>query len=626
LAKLVAREAVDQFSGYHLLGVLGVGNIGGLYVAEQSGGGGQSKIVALRSFDLGLVNGANVQTAILDSARIATTFDHSNIVAMYELGYSKGQHFVTMEYLPGEDLASILALPGQRFPMPPDVVAAVAQRCADGLHYAHRACEAQGVTLRSVHRDISPSKIFLTYQGAVKLLGLGMALVPGEPKDLPGVSREDFAYTAPEELDGSGSDERSDLFSLGVVLWECLTGRRLFGADTAIKTMDAVRSRYVEPPSVFRAEVPSALDEITLRAVSRDPRRRYQNAQEMSRALQSAIVGQEKRPSSHDIGVWLENLFGKERALLKMQVSQPTASQAALAELKLLGPLAGASSRTSRALDDVESTGPSLLYRPDQLEENEGRGQRPIVRLAPSPLPEPIHSSRVVSVAPVPASRFDPGSSMHGRPILAEEPRRADIGESAAQERPQSQPARRPRTFLAVFGVLAGLAVVAVLVLFLNHEDSDLSNRLPLAGTSVGALQVQSTPPGAQVLVDGDPSGFITPTRIGGLRVGQKMEVRVDKAGYKSAKQTVEIHTGAPGLVSFVLQESVGRVRLEGVPPHAVTFIDDTPIGSKQPLSLLVGPHRLRIEISGRLYASQSINVRPGEQAIRILPSPFGDQ
>ena len=132
--------------------------------------------------------------------------------------------------------------------MPIEIAAALTQQAAQGLHYAHEARDGQGTAIGLVHRDVSPRNIFVTYHGVVKLLDFGVVRGPEKQKSIPGVFKGKYGYCAPEQIEGGPVDRRTDVFCLGIALWECLTGARLFDASTDAATIDAVRSRPIEPP------------------------------------------------------------------------------------------------------------------------------------------------------------------------------------------------------------------------------------------------------------------------------------------------------------------------------------------------------------------------------------------
>ncbi len=207
--------------------------MGRLYVAEQVGIEGFSKVVALKRILPHLADSQHFRAMFLNEARVAARLEHPNIVATFELGEVDGNYFISMEYLSGEDLAAVLTRCQTAGPMPIEIAVALAQQSANGLHYAHEMRDTGGKALELVHRDVSPLNIFVTYYGMVKLLDFGIVKGVTDPsRTVPGVFKGKYAYCSPEQLDGGVVTRQTDIFCLGIVLWECLTGRRLFLRDT----------------------------------------------------------------------------------------------------------------------------------------------------------------------------------------------------------------------------------------------------------------------------------------------------------------------------------------------------------------------------------------------------------
>ena len=254
----------ETFGRYRLLGLLGQGGMGRLYIAERRGVRGFVKIVALKLILPHLADSAQLRDMFLNEARIAARLEHPNIVATYELGEVEGKYFISMEYLPGEDLSAVIGRcqGGRRSPSrsPPGWPS----RWPRGSTTPTTSRDGQGRLVGLVHRDVNPRNIFVTYHGGVKLLDFGMVRNPAGPKSVPGVFKGKYGYCAPEQLEGGRIDRRTDVFCLGIVLWECLTGARLFDVGTDVETIDAVRSRRIERPGVLRPEVPRPLEEIVI--------------------------------------------------------------------------------------------------------------------------------------------------------------------------------------------------------------------------------------------------------------------------------------------------------------------------------------------------------------------------
>ena len=297
----------ETFGRYQLLGLLGQGGMGRLYIAERRGIQGFVKIVALKRIQPHLADSKQLREMFLNEARIAARLEHPNIVATYELGEVDGNYFISMEYLPGEDLSAIIS-GCQEGRMPIEIAAALTQQAAQGLHYAHEARDGHGKPIGLVHRDVSPRNIFVTYHGVVKLLDFGVVRGPEKQKSIPGVFKGKYGYCAPEQLEGKQVDRRTDVFCLGIALWESLTGARLFDASTDAATIDAVRSRPIDAPSTLRSDVPSELDAITLRALARDPDKRFRTAHDMSEELDRYLMVHDDRPTSKSVGRFLTRL------------------------------------------------------------------------------------------------------------------------------------------------------------------------------------------------------------------------------------------------------------------------------------------------------------------------------
>jgi serine/threonine protein kinase len=580
-----SKETPQSFGRYRIRGVLGEGGMGRLYVAEQTGIEGFAKIVALKRILPHLADSPPFRTLFLNEARVAARLEHPNIVATYELGEVEGTYFMALEYLPGEDLAAVLGRCEAPNSMPVEVAALLAQQCANGLEYAHQLRDGEGKPSCLVHRDVNPSNIFVTYHGMVKLLDFGVVkAATGGAKTSPGLFKGKYAYCAPEQLKGDSVDHRTDVFSLGIVLWECLTGHRLFDSPTDAGTIDAVRSQAIVAPSLLRPEVPIQLEEITMRALFRDRDRRYQSAHELSEALDRFLGVQRHRPTSNSVGQWLEALFGSERASLKRAIAQGNDVEGALAKLQGEASVATATAPRS-SVRSLSTVRPRPLWS-TSVERTTGTGRRvAVTSFETGPPPRPPTGQTATVPPPIPLVR------------------------------PQA-PAARPQHRLTVIA-LAAAVIMAIagggLALWRSGGGGP-----PTPASGVGGILVESEPPGAPIVVDGDPSGLITPAVLHDLRVGRVVEVAIDKRGFTRAMRRIEVRAGEPRREVFRLAESSGTVRLEGLPNGATLYVDDAPADGLHPIPLPVGPHRFRVEGSEDVLFSATIEVRAGQQTIRV--------
>ncbi len=258
----------------------------------------------------------------LDEARVAVQLDHPGIVPVHELGKLGGGYYIAMDYVAGRDLRSVAA----RFravgaPVPLEVVAHVVSEAADALDHAHRGRAADGRELRVVHRDVSPANVLVGLDGHVRVIDFGIAQAAhrsaggGAGGGAGGVLRGKFGYMSPEMVRGLPVDRRSDVFALGVVLHELLSGQRLFTGATELAVMERVRAAQVPPPSASNRGVPPELDRAALRALAREPEDRFGWASELRDALRpwARPLGPEPRAAlARLMAAWFPDALGEE--------------------------------------------------------------------------------------------------------------------------------------------------------------------------------------------------------------------------------------------------------------------------------------------------------------------------
>ncbi len=305
----------EPFGRYVLVEEIGRGGMAEIFRAVSHGVEGFQRVFVIKRILQDRSASPRFIEMFVNEARISALLNHPNIVQIYEFGQLGGSYFLAMEYLHGKDLLSVVRhLRGVGRLMMPADAAYVAQQVAAGLAYAHTLTQA-GKPLNIIHRDVSPSNVMLLREGGVKLLDFGIAkaadeVLRGGHSTGQGLLKGKLSYLAPEQVRGDPIDHRSDIFSLGVVLWECLTGKRLFFDRTDYDTMKNVLERPIPPPSTLRAEIPASLDFIAVRALERDLDRRYPSAMAMVEDLEAFL--QETRHSSIALPRLLNGLYGKE--------------------------------------------------------------------------------------------------------------------------------------------------------------------------------------------------------------------------------------------------------------------------------------------------------------------------
>jgi len=276
---------------YRLCFELGTGGMGTVFLAATDAPGRERRFVALKCLRPENACQPEFAAMFLDEATIAARVQHPHVCSVVDVGETDGVVYLVMEYLSGESLSAVRSrLFDQLTAWSPVVHAALVARiiadASEGLHAAHELRDAHGELAEVVHRDVAPDNIIVTYGGCVKLLDFGIAKRRGRTHETtPGMIKGKYSYIAPEVLDGQPADRRSDVWGLGVVMWELLAGERLFDAPSDVEAIRAVGRRPIVAPSRLRAGLPPGLDRIVLKALDRDPARRHATARDLARDL-----------------------------------------------------------------------------------------------------------------------------------------------------------------------------------------------------------------------------------------------------------------------------------------------------------------------------------------------------
>jgi len=276
-----------QFGRYVLLHRLGQGGMAELFLARVAGPGGFKKFIAIKRIRDHLCDNEQFLRMFLDEARVAARIAHPNVVQVIDLGEYQGTFFIAMEYVNGESLASLLT----RSKPPQRLVVRIVSQATAGLHAAHELRDTTGDPLGVVHRDVSLGNILISYDGAVKVTDFGVARARGNLHiTQKGQFKGKFSYVSPEQVLDEELDRRADIFSLGVVLYEATTYRRLFRGDSKADTLAKVLRKPIPPPSEVVEDYPPNLERIVMKALERDKTQRYQTAQQLHEELEAHLA------------------------------------------------------------------------------------------------------------------------------------------------------------------------------------------------------------------------------------------------------------------------------------------------------------------------------------------------
>lgn len=302
---------------YRPLYKLDSGGMAEVYVAEAESVAGFTKKVAIKRILPALLKEERFVRMFLDEARLSLNFNHANIVSVFDIGKSANAYFIVMEYVEGTNLKYILQyLAKYRRSVPVPLACWVVGEILKGLDYAHELRDADtGDGLGIVHRDISPPNILVSWNGEVKLTDFGLAKASTQLESTdPGVVKGKFAYLAPEAAHGESVDHRADIFAVGILAYEMLTGQRLFLADTDYDTVQNVRAADIPSMRAVNPEIPAELEDIIRCSLSREAKDRYQNASEFADDLLGFLFSRKLKVSARTLRTLLDDMRQKEPA------------------------------------------------------------------------------------------------------------------------------------------------------------------------------------------------------------------------------------------------------------------------------------------------------------------------
>ena len=303
-----------QVGRYAVVRHLASGGMEELYIARQESVGGFEKQVVLKILQPRYAKNPRVVTMFLDEARLAAKLNHPAIVHVYDVADEGGLKYIAMEYIHGETIADIVkrGLAVDRY-LPLEYAIHIVRQTATGLAYAHERKEADGKVVRIVHRDISPTNILVSYEGQTEIVDFGIARAQDELREEAGILPGKASYMSPEQVRGETVDHRSDIFALGIILYELTLCQRLYRGP-ADAVMKRIVNERVQPPTAIRRDYPAALELIVMRALEKRPQDRYQTAQEMHDDLEEFLSESGLRSGNRRVAIYMNELFAPDAA------------------------------------------------------------------------------------------------------------------------------------------------------------------------------------------------------------------------------------------------------------------------------------------------------------------------
>ncbi len=660
------------FGKYYLLDRIAAGGMAEVFRAKAFGVEGFERIVAVKRILPSIAADTDFITMFIDEAKLAVQLNHANIAQIFDLGKVGESYFIALEYVHGKDVRALfdrLVQLEERAPV--ELSCYVAMKICEGLDYAHHRRDPSGRPLELVHRDVSPQNMLISFEGDVKLIDFGIAKAAGkEGRTRAGILKGKFGYLSPEQVLGSEVDRRSDIFGVGIVLHELLTGERLFVGDSEFSTIEKVRSAEITPPHLVNGDVSEGLSRIVMKALSRNPNKRYQTALGLQDDLQRFLREQEEPFTRRELSAFMRDLFPEhaeddQEAVGDLRgVDVPSADATDVTPIVQTAESKAVNDETREIPAEITNRHPSTLLGmpvakasaggrsgPPPPPPRGGGGTRPpSSRSAPPPPPAPAPSSRGSQPPP-------PRHKTPSIPSVATPPP-APPSFRTLPPPPGAGPSYRP-------GSVPPAAALQNPVLDMDWDDEELSTQVydrpedqyegydtdygesypgtgggggeyedysaPYQGQGhyqgQGAVQTFVPPPGEPVPgYEGYASAYgalpNAPVPSAPVRAHQSTQQMLTHSPEKSRSPFYAMAVTALILVCFLAymflsKTEPGVVQLTTHPADATVVFDGKPVGTASPYLVTgVAPgdkHLLEVRKDGYRGWSQEVQVQPGQ-------------
>ena len=484
------NERGSASSQYDLLARLAAGGMAEIFLARANSLAGFERYVVLKRIRPEKGDDARWVAMFLDEARLAAQLQHPNIAQVFDLGRIGDEYFYTMEYVHGEDVLDILARTaelGQK--MPVQVVLAIIAHACGGLAHAHERCAPDGRPLGIVHRDITPSNLMVSYEGTVKLVDFGVAKARFRSTETQaGTIMGKVAYLSPEQCTTGAIDHRSDLFSLGIVLYEMLTGTRLFKRENDYETLRAVANEHPIAPSAVVAGLPRGLDEIVLRALAKNPAQRFPTAHAMLDAIEHCAEAAGISITSNVLRRYMRDLYGTReepwRELERAMIPMLEDSDIELVEESAPRGLHGLPIDAVADSVPLLQEGTGMIDLEALFSTQLSRDSRPVQPAPPPPMSGPIPTGSILMV-PLPVPNARPATQTS---LLRVATGSADGVPYPVRRTLQTAAVRRPRTIATVVITAVAVVALAAIVYVMIAHDGKASPAANVAGSGTSAV------------------------------------------------------------------------------------------------------------------------------------------
>lgn len=595
----------QRFGKYTLIRKLALGGMAEIFLALQRSMAGFEKLIVVKRVLPHLAKDQAFIELLLTEARIAATLNHPNVAHIYDVGEANGQFYIAMEHIHGEDLRSIVRqmkkVNETSFPL--EHAIAIVLGCCAGLSYAHEKTNLDGAPMEIVHRDVSPQNILVTFTGDVKLVDFGIAKAGRSTQEDTGSGqlKGKIPYMSPEQAQGLPLDGRSDVFSLGVILFELCTGKRLFRGANEMDTLKMIVEGEYPKPRALNPNLPDRLEKIIVKSLEKDLSARYQSAREMQAELEDMIRAEQMKVSPLTLSSWMQHLFEEKLGQQKQM----------LTEGRQLAEVIAAQVAAEEAEAAREATRSGVRAK-----------QRSRVPWMFTVLFALLAAAVIgyIAIFGVGARPTGPGVMM-----IDSEPAGASI-RIDGEVRAEHTPARISELPLAHYTVTVTSEGYVPFT-----QDLDLTESAQQAtvhaelvrpsASSYGIVSVTTTPVGAHLLLDGHDTTLVAPATIPEIDPGVEHTLVISLDGYVPVTRTLLLTGGQVETITLTLERTPlganeSLLVLTTDPPDSRVQLDSQWYETGSPFEIRVPSreYRLRVTHGGRRMEERDVELEGGQR------------
>ena len=572
----------QSFGQYYLDEKIAQGGMAEIYKSRLKDPQGFNKTVVIKKILPHIAANPEFIEMLVDEAKIAVLLSHGNIAQIHDLGKVGSDYFIVMEYVDGKSVSQMIRRSktfGKNIPI--DIACYIAAEVANGLDYMHRKMDEGGNPLFIIHRDISPQNIIISSSRTVKIIDFGIAKAKTKISTTDsGIVKGKFAYMSPEHTEGEKLDYRTDIFSLGIILFEMTTGQRLFKGTNNADTIRKVKRCKVPTPSAFREEIPHELDKIILKALKRNRDKRYLSAHGLQLDLTRLLVHHYPDFMPHNVAHFIKQLFSDSEIYAPPPETTPLQWQETIREAEKTQTRAPVKSLREEG-DETLMADPHIMRK--RLKELEA------YHLPEPPLPPPAEGEVEISPKKKTLNIFSIFSFLKKIPWTK---------------------TMRPLAFIALITCLLGAIYYTYekMDLWINPPEEEMLieegedflpdetiSHKPPPQTQIeekisppppkepvittGSVSITTEPPGAKVFVNDAEMNTLTPTTIQDLRTERFHKIGLFRDGYEFFEKEISVETGGTLRLHIPLKINYGALQINSIPPDASITLNGQVVG-----------------------------------------------